>query len=191
MLLGLAVAIDGAVVLIVHPSKDGASWYSGSGAWKASARSAMSLERPKDYDEGTGAKSDERVLRVRKGNYSGSRPWIPLRFDDGVFVVADDTRKATLTTQERHDLDYRLLAGLKRLVANGSLVPADPAASTSLPRRARGSTPEFREWPLMWLADSVERLIAAGMVERVDVRGRIVIRPADMTLPGEKEWRVI
>ena len=89
MLTRLAVQIDGAVVLTMHPSKDNVSWYAGSGAWKASARSAMSLERPKGYDEETQARADERVLRVRKGNYTGARPWIPLRFVDGVFVAED------------------------------------------------------------------------------------------------------
>lgn len=192
MLSRLATAIDGAVVLTMHPSKDGAAWYAGSGAWKASARSAMSLERPRGYDEETQQRADERVLRVRKGNYSGSRPYIALRWSGGVWIAEEAApRKQSLTTQEKHDLDYRLLAGLKRLVANGSLVPADPAAATSLPRRARGSTPEFRDWPIAWLADSVERLIAVGHVVRVELKGRVVIRPAEMVLPGEKEWRVI
>jgi RecA-family ATPase len=195
MMTRLAVAIDGAVVLTAHPPKvSGAdSWYSGSGAWKASARSAMSLERPKHYDPYTQEPFDERVLWVRKGNYSGSRPKIPLRFVNGVFVAEDlPQRKAFLTTQERHDLDYRMLAALKRLTAQGSTVYAAPEIAGSLPKRAKGSTPEFRDWPLAWLADSVERLIATGRVVRVEVRNKVVLRTSDgPALAGEKEWNVI
>lgn len=193
MLTRLAAQIDGAVVLTMHPPKDGMQWYSGSGAWKASARSAMSLERPKGYDEETQARADERVLRVRKGNYSGSRPFIPLRFQDGVFVAEEVTpRKQSLTVQEKHDLDYRMLAALKRLCNNGAKIPADPQAIGSLPRRAKASTPEFREWPLVWLADSVDRIIDAGMVVRVEVASRVCIRPSEANaIPGEREWKVI
>jgi RecA-family ATPase len=193
MLTRLAIAINGAVVLPLHPPKAGTSWYSGSGAWESSVRSAISLERPRHYDHYTQEPFDERVLWVRKGNWTqGQRPMIPLRFQDGVFVAEEaPQRKKALSTQERMDLDYRLLHGLKRLLANGSLVPADPQAAGSLPRRAKQSTPEFKEWPLLWLADSVDRLIANDHVVRVEVRSRVVLRTPDITLPGEKEWRVI
>ncbi len=193
MLMALAERLNGAVVLTMHPPKDGMQWYSGSGAWKASARSAMSLERPKGYDEETQARAEERTLRVRKGNYSGSRPFIPLRFTDGVFVAEDVVpRKQSLTMQEKHDLDYRMLAALKRLCINGAKIPADPQAIGSLPRRAKASTPEFRDWPLVWLADSVDRIIDSGMVIRVEVAARVCIRPSEANaLPGEREWKVI
>lgn len=192
MLTRLAVAMDGAVLLTLHPPKDGAAWYAGSGAWKASARSAMSLERPKGYDEYSQERFDERTLWVRKGNYSGERPQIPLRFVNGVFVAEElVARKQSLTQQERRDLDYRLLNGLQRLTAKGVAPPADPQANGSLPRRAKANTPEFREWPLIWLADSVDRLIAGGQVVLVELRGRVVLRTPETPLPGEKEWRVM
>ena len=189
----LAREIDGAVLLTLHPPKDGISWFSGSGAWKASARSAMSIERPKTYIEETGEHADERVLWARKGNYSGNRPRINLRFQDGVFVAEEaPERKRSLTQVERHDLDYRLLIGLKRLNANGTAPPADPLLPKSLPWRAKRSTPEYREWPIVWLADAVDRLIAAGQVVRVELRGSIVVRCADATpIPGERPWETM
>ncbi len=190
MLTRLAVATDGAVVLTTYPPKDSErAWYAGSGQWKASVRSAMSLERPKAWDPYLQEPWDERVLWVRKGNYSGSRPMIPLRFKDGVFVAEDVVqRKKSLSHTERQDLDYRLLDGLRRVLANGSMVPADPDAAGSLVRRAHRTVTEFREWPRAWLEDSQARLIAAGRVVRVEVRGRIVLRAADTVIPGEKPW---
>jgi RecA-family ATPase len=192
MLTRLAVAIDGAVVLVLHPPKAGTSWYSGSGAWESSVRSAISLERPKHYDPYTQEPYDERMLWVRKGNWTeGQRPMIPLRFQDGVFVAEEAVqRKKALSAQERTDLDYRLLHGLQRRLANGAMVPADPQANGSLPRMAKAQTPEFREWPLVWLADSVDRLIANGQVVRVEVRSRVVLRTPGMTIPGEQPWLV-
>lgn len=192
MMARLAVAIDGAVVLTSHPPKGAHSWYAGVGAWKASVRSALSLERPKGYDEYTQEPRDERVLWVRKGNWHGQRPMIPLRFQNGVFVAEEARqRKQSLAADEKRDLDYRLLHGLRRLLAQGSTVNADPEAAGSLPHRAKRGTPEFRDWPMVWLADSVERLIAKGDVVRVELRGRIVLRPADATIPGEKEWQAL
>lgn len=192
MLTKLAVAMNGAILLPMHPPKGGQSYYAGSGAWEGAVRSAMSFERPKHYDEYTQEPFDERVLWVRKGNWIGRRPQIPLRWVDGVFVAEDlKPRKQSLSADERRDLDYRLLFGLKRLGQNGIGPSADPQMRDSLPRRAKGSTPEFRDWPLTWLADSVERLINAGQVVRVEVRGRVVLRTPEVTLPGEKEWRVI
>lgn len=193
MLDRLAVAMNGAVVLPLHPPKAGASWYAGTGAWEGAVRSALSLERPRNYDEYSQEPFDERVLWVRKGNWTaGQRPQIPLRFVDGVFVAeALVEHKRSLSQMERTDLDYRLLTGLRRILANGVAPPADPQANGSLPRRAKANTPEFREWPLVWLADSVERLITGGQVVRVEVRSKVVLRTPEVTLPGEKEWRVM
>src|SRR4029077_17233654 len=50
------------VVLLAHPSRGTGSSYSGSSAWLASCRVAISLGRPKSYDEETGQPAFERVL---------------------------------------------------------------------------------------------------------------------------------
>lgn len=188
MLTRLAVALDGAVVLPAHPPKAGNSYFSGSGAWEGAVRAAMSLERPRHYDEYSQEPYDERVLWMRKSNWAGRRPPIPLRFVDGVFVAEElKEAKRSLSQIEKTDLDYRLLNGLRRLIENGARVTADPDAAGSLPHRAKRSTPEFRDWPLIWFSDSVDRLLADNRIVRVEVGGRIVIRPSDMRLPGEKD----
>lgn len=86
-LRGLALEIDGAVLLTAHPSRAGlndGSGYSGSTAWNAAVRSRLYLERPDD-DEA----SDDRVLRTKKANYGPAGGEIPLRWRDGVFVRTD------------------------------------------------------------------------------------------------------
>ena len=182
--------IDGAIMLNTHPNKSGS--FSGSTAWESSVRITAMLDRPRTYNQETGTDEDVRVLYSMGINYAGKHAATKLRWQDGVFVVEEIAeRKRSLSTTERQDLDYRLLIGLKRLTAAGVAVPADPDAPRSLPHRAKKSTPEFRDWPLIWMADSVDRLIQDGRVVRVELRSNVVIRVAEGRLPGEREWKSI
>jgi RecA-family ATPase len=179
------------VILSAHPSKSGPNSYSGSTAWLGSARFAMSMQRPKDYDEETGQPSNTRVLRSLGANYTAAHHADDLRWDKGVFVMDGETRKPlrhVVNAQDRRDLDYRMLAYLRRLVQTGIIVPVDDASAMSLPQRAKKAAVSAFDAPVREFADSVDRLIKSGQVRLVDIRGRAVIRPADMILPGEKEW---
>lgn len=84
----LAREIDGAVLLLAHPSLSGMASGSGSGgstAWSNTVRSRLYLERPAAED---GAKPDDavRILTTKKANYAATGSEIRLRWQDGVFV---------------------------------------------------------------------------------------------------------
>jgi RecA-family ATPase len=187
----LAQQIDGAVILNTHPNKSG-SFYSGSTAFESTVRITATLQRPRTYNPETGIDEDVRIFTGVGSNYGSRFATVKLRWDDGVFVAEEmPERKRALSRIEMNDLDYRMLQGLRRLNANGTAPPADPLLPKSLPWRAKRSTPEFREYPLVWLADSVERLIADGRVVRVELRGNIVIRHAEIKIPGEQPWEAV
>jgi RecA-family ATPase len=83
----IAQEINGAVLLLGHPSKAADSQFSGSTAWDAAVRSRWILERPKPDmdDEEAGEVADLRVLRKAKANYSGTGDEITLRWEKGAF----------------------------------------------------------------------------------------------------------
>jgi RecA-family ATPase len=83
----IAQEINGAVLLLGHPSKAADSQFSGSTAWDAAVRSRWILERPKPDmdDEEAGDVADLRVLRKAKANYSGTGDEITLRWEKGAF----------------------------------------------------------------------------------------------------------
>lgn len=185
----LASEIGGAIILNSHPNRSG-GFYSGSSAWESSVRITVSLERPEGYIRETGEREDDRILYGMGANYGRKLRGLPMHWAEGVFVADDaPARRQSLTQAEKTDLDYRMIAGLRRLVENGTAVTADEDKPGHLAKRARAKTPEFRGWPLGWLQDSVARIIDAGQVERVELRGAIVLRPAGMVLPGERPWQ--
>lgn len=84
----LAIEIDGAVVLLAHPSNHGISnstGISGSTAWANSVRSLLVFE-PASGDD---ADEDERILRRHKANYARRNEVIRMRWEDGKFVELD------------------------------------------------------------------------------------------------------
>ena len=80
--------IDGAVVLLGHPSAAGistGSGLSGSTHWHNAVRSRLYLARTTGDD----ADPDERTLTRLKANYAGAGDVLRLRWQDGGFVALD------------------------------------------------------------------------------------------------------
>jgi hypothetical protein len=189
-----AVIINGAVILTAHPSKLGANSYSGTTAWLGSARFGMSLGRPNDYDAEAGP-HDQRVLRGLGSNYTGGLISERLRFRDGIFEPSEEeartaTRRTPLNAVERGDLEYRVLAGVKKVMANGAKLPADEMAAGSIPSRCRKSAdPLLNRIPLNDLYQAQAALIETGRLVRVSVNRKCLLRPADGPYyAGELPW---
>jgi hypothetical protein len=188
-----AVKMNGVVLLLVHPPKAQQDSYSGSGAWLASSRFAMSFTRPPEYDAITDEPRDIRILRGLGANYgAGMRPE-RLQYRDGVFEVIDAPEKherKPLTFQDRVELRYRLLAGCKKVLQNGGKIPADEMHRESMPSRARRSPDaQINHIPLNDLYVAQAELIDAGQLVRVDVGHRCLLRPADGPYyPAEMPW---
>jgi len=178
-----AIAINGAIVLTAHPSKTGANSYSGSTAWLGSSRFAMSLGRPADYDPELGP-HHQRVLRGLGANYGAGLIAERIEYHDGVFVPSEPEeqqhKRGPLNSVERLDLRYRLLIGLKRVLQNAAVVPADEMSPQSMPNRARRSPdPQINRVALNDLYFAQQELLESGQVVRVEVGRRCLIRPAD------------
>jgi RecA-family ATPase len=82
----LALNIGGAVLLLAHPSRSGMSadgdMDGGNTGWSNSVRSRWALTRPKDAP----ADTPDRVLSLRKSNYSSKGAEIRLRWQAGAFL---------------------------------------------------------------------------------------------------------
>jgi RecA-family ATPase len=88
LLRRLAIKIDGAVLLLAHPSVQGissGSGLSGSTHWNNAVRSRLYLERTKDE----GADPEERTLSKLKANYAAAGQIIRVRWANGGFAVID------------------------------------------------------------------------------------------------------
>lgn len=115
----LALDMDGAVVVLAHPSVGGltdGSGRSGSTAWDASVRSRLYLTRAEVEDD-----RDMRELRSMKANYSGLDRPTRLKWDKGVFLVQGGGGgwKSPIALAES---DHEILRGLRHLVKTDTRV---------------------------------------------------------------------
>jgi RecA-family ATPase len=84
----LAIAIDGAVIVLGHPAKVEGSTYSGSTSWENAVRSRLFLQRP-EVDEGQEQDPNERVLSREKSNYAAKDEKVLMVWHHGAFVSRD------------------------------------------------------------------------------------------------------
>jgi RecA-family ATPase len=102
----LAIAIDGAVVIVGHPNKAGDS-YSGSTAWENQVRSRLFMEIPVN-DAGVPENPDYRVMRREKANYAQRGGDLEFMWHKGAFVLRDalpeeDRRTIAQVTQDAEE----------------------------------------------------------------------------------------
>lgn len=83
----LAIAIEGAVVIVGHPNKAGDS-YSGSTAWENQVRSRLFMEIPAN-EHGEISDPDLRVMRREKVNYAQRGGELLFRWHKGTFVLPE------------------------------------------------------------------------------------------------------
>ncbi|SRR5579883_167007 len=184
-LAGIAGRMHGAVFLSMHPSLAGRSsgtGESGSTAWRNACRSMLYLARPPEAAPG----SNERELRTKKANRARSGGVIRVTWQDGVFVEDGGNRPAGLV--DVLTLDRDLIEGLRHLIQNGALVPADPKAGRGFANAVR-DLPSCKRYDWGTVCAAQSRLLDQGRLERVELgppsRRRVYIRPSGMTYPGE------
>lgn len=163
---GLALEINGAVLLCAHPSRSGLSTGEGDGgstAWSNTLRSRLYMSMPEQ--EGSAAPdADARILSRKKANYAGRNAETPLRWHNGVFVV--DTPEATMFRPSVDDLFLSLLAAVTR---EGRRVSESNLAPNFAPRAFAGR-PDRQGYRAGDFQDAMERLFSAGKI-RVDEEG--------------------
>ncbi|MDK1385117.1 AAA family ATPase [Sinorhizobium sp. 8-89] len=95
LLRGLAIDFDMHVQLLMHPSLSGlnsGSGTSGSTSWNNAMRSRLYLTTKRGGDDEEEIDPDARYLTPKKSNYAKLGEAIPLRWQDGRFVRADEER---------------------------------------------------------------------------------------------------
>lgn len=161
----LAMAIDGTVLFLGHPSKAGAE-FSGSTGWEAHVRQRLFLDWA-DGGAGVSGDRDARVLRRSKANYSRAGAEIELRWHDGAFALEgsvdaqhDDERARRESAEEAAFLDCLAVRTKQQRAVSHSPNAANyaPKVFSEMPESGRVRVPA--------LVAAMERLLRAGRIER-------------------------
>jgi RecA-family ATPase len=133
LLRRLAIAADGAVVLLSHPSLTGISsgtGISGSTAWHNSVRARMYMTAPK-LEPGDQPDTNLRELQFKKSNYGPVSSSIVLRYQNGLFLPQAGVSSIEKAAQDA-TADDVFLTLLKRFAASNRNV-SDKASSNYAP----------------------------------------------------------
>src|SRR6185436_8286884 len=129
----LAIAANGSVVLLAHPSLTGISsgtGLSGSTAWHNSVRARMLLKTTQGQDDDGQSASDLRELSFLKNNYGPLAESVVLRFRNGLFLP--EAGQSTLEKLARDQkVDETFLDVLGKLIKQNRPVSPSPYAASS------------------------------------------------------------
>lgn len=162
----LAIAIDGAVVIVGHPNKAGDS-YSGSTAWENQVRSRLFMEIP-TAENGEIVDPDMRVLRREKVNYAQRGGELRFMWFKGSFVLPEaaavhsDELGQTMADTRDNDI---FLACLKERNRQQRAVSEQKASRTYAPKEMAGMA-ESKGIGRDRLERAMDRLYRIGAIER-------------------------
>jgi len=172
----LALAIDGAVLLLAHPSQSGrasGTGESGSTAWNNSSRSRLYLLRPDVEKDKTGKPKpgqsvdmDARILTRQKSNYSQAGVSIPMRYAEGAFAAtgSEASYEDGWTLDRKNAAKAAFLAGLEALDAQGfEASPYDNQAHFA-PKAILAKTTVAAGFDVHELGAAMDALIREGRV---------------------------
>jgi len=168
-LSGLARAIDGAILLLAHPSLSGrssGSGESGSTAWNNSVRSRLYLKRP-DADDGGTSNSDVRVLSRAKANYAQAGVDITLRYEDGAFAVEGSAPAGGDPLYRNKAAEQAFVIGLNVLTAKGFRCNVHKGQANYAPKALREKTTNCSEYSEDELKAAMNNLIKQNQIESV------------------------
>jgi hypothetical protein len=180
----LAADHNAAIVISAHTNRADPSSFAGPNAWLGTVRAAMNMRIAMD-DMMREPIRGQRILSDLGGNY-GSWDRITLIWREGVWITAEpEPPRRPKTTNERTELNYRLLTYLGKVVSRGALVSLDDTDDHSLVRRVR------RQQKIAYndVSAAQEWMLEQGLAVLVKVGGRCFIRPRDARYEGEEPWR--
>jgi RecA-family ATPase len=161
-----ARAIDGAVLLLAHPSQAGKKEGTGDGgstAWNNSVRSRLYLTRPD-----TSGNSDTRVLSRKKANYAQAGAEITLRYDHGAFVLDGGSGAGGDPLYRDKAAEQAFMAGLNVLRERNIGCNIYKGQTNFAPKTISKMTSVAVGYSIDELEDAMHRLIAAGELESVE-----------------------
>lgn len=194
MLTGWAQAINGAVVLLAHPSQTGKNTGSGDGgstAWSNSVRSRLYLTRP-DAVNGEQPDADKRTLSRMKSNYAAIGGMLNLRYDDGAFVNEDAQGLidgySSSQTARNVEIESGFLEGLAELAGKNMRCNVHKGQANYAPRALREKTARCAVYSEDELALAMNRLIVGSRIESIEEgppsRRRSFLQAIAPNLPG-------
>jgi RecA-family ATPase len=149
---------DCAVMLLAHPSLSGLTTgrgTSGSTGWSNSSRSRLYLEHDKDDP-------DRRILKVMKANYGAIGEEIPLRWQNGVFVLdqGPDTGAMALASRAADDV---FLSVFVKMCAQGQRLSPNTGVAYA-PKKISGHA-DAKGYTSRRMAEAMQRLLDAGVLK--------------------------
>lgn len=168
LLRRLAVDIDGAILLLSHPSAQGISTksgMSGSTHWSNGVRSRLYLER----DEGEDADPDIRILTRKKSNYATAGETLRMRWAAGAFIPIggpEPMDKAEISSRN----DSVFLSLLGKTAAEGAVVCPSLTARNYAPT-VFAKHPGGQGIPRRAFEQAMNRLLEAGAI-KIEEYGR-------------------
>lgn len=171
LLRGIAIAADCAVILAAHPSLSGmreGTGLSGSTAWSNSVRARFYLTTPKDDggDDGDEPDAGLRVLECKKSNYGPPAASIPLRWENGVFVVVAAQSASDQVVAEAM-VEEIFLTLLRRLAVQNRNVSDKHSPSYAPTTFARQPEAKQKKVRAADFEAAMERLFTAGRIKVV------------------------
>lgn len=165
----LAREIDGAVLLLAHPSLSGLKSGEGTGAstaWSNTVRSRLYLSRP-EAEEGAQIDEDLRILTRKKANYAAIGDEIRLRWQNGVFVIegapSGNFVEAIDRRNHHQEAEEAFLSCLGAVIETGRYASATPNSTCYAPKIFL-KLDARRGFNKQQLERAMESLFAAGRI---------------------------
>lgn len=190
----LALEINGAVMLLAHPSQSGRSTGSGDGgstAWNNSVRSRLYLQRPVEEGSTTPVDPDARLLSRLKANYARTGDKVNLRWKNGAFEgdgapLADERQGGGVDRLYRAQKAF--IDGLRELTSKGMRGNSYKGQATYLPKQIKSFTAAADDFSVDELERAMSFLMREGRIRSVEEgpksRRRSFIKEVAPDLPG-------
>jgi RecA-family ATPase len=171
-LTSIALEIDGAVLLLAHPSqsgKDKGTGESGSTAWNNSVRSRLYFTRPKPKD-GEPEDKDARHLSREKSNYAQVGAEVPMRYSNGAFVATggEVSEDDAWTLENRRKAETAFLAGLAELASQNFRCNAHSTQANYAPRAIIAKATAGEGFTEAALEAAMNRLFKRKRIESIE-----------------------
>jgi RecA-family ATPase len=164
LLRRLAIAANGSVVLLSHPSLTGinsGTGISGSTAWHNSVRARMYMTGPK-IEAGEQLDSDLRELQFKKSNYGRVGDSVVLRWQRGLFLPEQGMSNIDKAAREVM-VEEAFISIAKKLEGRGEVLSAAPTSHSNGPL-VISKQPEAKGIRRAEFVTALDRLLERGRV---------------------------